>query len=50
MTPEEKAAMEQKALDEERRREAMREKEPAWKLFCVLDGRLNKEFSSEGYL
>ena len=50
MTPEERQAMEQRALDEERRKEAIREKEPAWNLYCVLDERLNKEFGTEGYL
>ena len=50
MTPEERKAMEQRALDEERRKEAIREKEPAWNLYCVLDERLNKEFGTEGYL
>jgi hypothetical protein len=30
MTPEEKQAMEEKALAEEKRRESLREKEPKW--------------------
>ena len=50
MTPEERAELERRALEEERRKEAMREKEPQWKLFCVLDERLNKEFARDGYL
>lgn len=50
MTEEERKAMEQRAFEEERRKEAMREKEPAWSLFCVLDERLNKEFANQAYL
>jgi len=45
MTEEEKQQMEEKAMEEERRREAVREKEPKFKLYCVMDGRLNKDFS-----
>jgi hypothetical protein len=37
-------------LEEERRREALREKEPNWKLFCIMDSRLNREFGKEEYL
>jgi len=50
MSEEEKKIMEEKALEEERRREALREKEPKFKLFCILDGRLNKDFSNREYL
>ena len=50
MTPEEKKAMEEQAFEEEKRREAMREKEPKWKLYCILDERLNKDFASEDFV
>ena len=50
MTEEEKAKLAEKAMEEERRREALREKEPEWKLYCIMDGRLNKDFGSQDYL
>ena len=50
MTEEEKIALEQRALEEERRREALREKEPEWKLYCIMDSRLDKDFGKQEYL
>ena len=50
MSEEEKKLLQEKALEEERRREAIREKEPKFKLFCILDGRLNKDFANREYL
>lgn len=50
MTEEEKIALEQRALEEERRREALREKEPEWKLYCIMDKRLDKDFGKQEYL
>lgn len=50
MTEEEKKVLEQRALEEERRREALREKEPQWKLYCIMDKRLNKDFGNQEYL
>jgi len=50
MTEEEKKALEQRALEEERRREAMREKEPVWKLYCIMDKRLCEDFGKQEYL
>jgi hypothetical protein len=45
MTEEEKQKLEQQTIEEERRREAVREREPDYKLYCILDERLNKDFS-----
>lgn len=42
--------MEEQAFEEEKRREALREKEPKWKLYCILDERLNENFSSEDFV
>lgn len=50
MTEEERKAMEEKALAEEKRREALREKEPKWKLYCILDERLNKDFGNQEFI
>ena len=50
MTEEERAKLAEKAMEEERRREAQREKEPEWKLYCIMDGRLNKDFGNNDYL
>ena len=50
MTDEERQRLEEKAIEEERRREALREKEPNFKLYCILDARLNSKFSNEGDL
>ena len=50
MTEEEKKELEQRALEEEKRREALREKEPQWKLYCIMDQRLNKDFGNQEYL
>jgi hypothetical protein len=50
MTEEEKIALEQKYLEEERKREALREKEPSWKLYCIMDKRLDKDFGKQEYL
>ena len=41
MTEEEKQQLAERAMEEERRKEALREKEPKWKLFCILDDRFN---------
>lgn len=46
LSEEEKQKLEQQTIEEERRREAVREREPAYKLYCILDERLNKDFSS----
>ena len=37
MSEEERQRMEEKAMEEERKREALREKEPAFNLFMVMD-------------
>jgi hypothetical protein len=37
-------------MEEERKREAVREREPDFKLYCILDERLNQNFSSQEYL
>mmetsp|Transcript_18266 Transcript_18266/g.31248 ORF Transcript_18266/g.31248 Transcript_18266/m.31248 type:complete len:464 (-) Transcript_18266:43-1434(-) len=50
MTEEEKQRLQQKAIDEQMRREALREKEPKWKLYCIMHKRLNQELSREEYL
>lgn len=50
MTAEERKKMEEQAYEEEKRREALREKEPKWKLYCILDERLNKDFSTQEYI
>jgi hypothetical protein len=50
MSEEEKKLLQENALEEERRREAIREKEPKFTLFCILDSRLNKDFASKEYL
>jgi len=50
MTEDEKRHLEEKAMEEERRREALREKEPDFKLYCIMDQRLNKDFGSREYL
>jgi hypothetical protein len=50
MTDEERKRLEEKAMEEERRREALREKEPNFKLYCILDARLNSKFSNEADL
>lgn len=50
MSEEERKRMEDKAMEEERKREAKREKEPKFKLYCILDRMINKEFSTESYI
>ena len=35
---------------EEKRKEALREKEPKWKLYCIMHERLNNDFGKEDYL
>lgn len=50
MTEEEKNRLAQRALDEERRKEALREKEPKWKMYCILDNRFDKDFSNQSYI
>lgn len=50
MTAEERQRLAERAMEEERRKEALREKEPKWKLFCVLDERFNKDFADESCL
>jgi len=50
MTEEEKRKLEERAMEEERRREALREKEPKWSLYCIMDKRLSKDFGKEDYL
>lgn len=50
MTEEEKAELAQKAMEEERRKEALREKEPKWQLYCIMNSRLNKDFESQEYI
>lgn len=50
MTEEQRRRVEERAMEEERKREALREKEPAFKLYCILDGRLNQDFSKEEYI
>ena len=50
MTQEEKMKIEEKAMEEERKREALREKEPAFNLYMVMDDRLNKDFGDKNYL
>lgn len=50
MTEEERQRLAERAMEEERRKEALREKEPKWKLFCILDERFNKDFAEESYL
>lgn len=37
-------------MEEERKREAVREREPDFKLYCILDERLNQNFGSQEYL
>ena len=46
MTEEEKKQLQERFLEEERRKEAVREKEPKWKMFCIMDERLNAEFAN----
>ena len=36
LSDEEKKKMEQRALEEYKRLDALREKEPKWKLYCIL--------------
>ena len=50
MSEEEKRKLEERAMEEERRREALRENEPKWSLYCIMDQRLCKEFGNENYL
>lgn len=50
VSEEEKQRMAEKAMEEERRREAVREKEPKFKLYCILDRVINKDFSTEEYI
>ena len=50
MSEEEKRKLEERAMEEERRREALREKEPKWSLYCIMDQRLCKNFSNQDYL
>jgi hypothetical protein len=50
MTEEERNRLAQRALEEERRKEAFREKEPKWNLYCILDDRFDKNFSSQSYI
>jgi hypothetical protein len=46
LSEEEKAKLQAKAMEEERKREAVREREPDFKLYCILDERLNQNFGS----
>lgn len=50
MSEEERKILEQKAFEEEKRKEALREKEPKWKLYCIMHERLNNDFGKEEYL
>ena len=50
MTDEERKELEQKAFEEEQRKEALREKEPNWKMYSVMNSRLNSDFSSQEYI
>jgi hypothetical protein len=50
MTEEERKRNEERAMEEERRREALREKEPEFSLYCIMDNRLNLDFSNEEYI
>ena len=38
MTPEERAELERKAFEEEKRKEALQEKKPEWQLYYDLEG------------
>ena len=38
MTPEERAELERKAFEEEKRKEALAEKKPEWQLYYDLEG------------
>jgi hypothetical protein len=42
LTQEEREEMEKRAFEEEKRREAIREREPQWNLYCILDEKLNE--------
>lgn len=46
MTEEEKRILQERAMAEERRREALREKEPKWNLYCIMNERLINDFSN----
>ena len=50
MTDEERKELERKAFEEEQRKEALREKEPSWKMYSVMNSRLNNDFSSQEYI
>jgi hypothetical protein len=50
MTEEEKRILEERAFAEEKRREALREKEPKWNLYCIMNSRLNQDFGKEEYI
>jgi len=50
MTEEERQQLAERAMEEERRKAALREKEPKWQLYCVLHERFNKDFADDGYL
>ena len=42
--------MEQQAFEEQKRREALREKEPKWKLYSIMSKNLNEEMAKQEYL
>ncbi len=46
MTEEDKNRLAQRAIDEEHRKDALREKEPKWNLYFILDDRFDKDFSN----
>ena len=50
MTDEERARMEQQAFEEQKRREALREKEPKWKLYNILSKNLNRDMAKQEFL
>lgn len=50
LSEEEKEKLQAKAMEEERKREAVREREPDYKLYCIMDERLNQNFGSQEYL
>ena len=50
MTEEERRKLEEQAMEAERKREALREKEPEFSLYCIMDDRLNKDFCQEEYI
>jgi hypothetical protein len=50
MSEEERTRLEERAFEEEKRKEALREKEPKWSMYCIMHERLNKDFGNEEYL